>query len=322
MATLQPLTGDRATGTVDIQLKSGVPPGLLLPFNTYLIPLLSGQIRAQMLIKLAKNPDREDGAWEVLAGGVNAACFSNIGGERYNFPAGTQFIFEEPLIDFVEATAAADFVGGTNPNNVWAVKDIVEYETLNGPVLTMDIRRSGLKDTPAILVTFEDIQPGDGAATSTTQRGTRQGTRQFIYKFTYTVSVITTRSDSDQFRRNEGLAIVDRVLTLLNDRSAVDGYVAASPGGWQIRSVFRENGPQDIYQKFYIYHVLVSATGAIVTEDSRIYAPWLLACMDVVNPQSAGDETSITVVDDMCVEMNNVLLATDPDGDILVTEEP
>lgn len=320
MALLQPLTGERATGHVAVQPASTGPGGLVLAGGTYLLPVIDGSLMQQMLFKLARNPDTANGSWAVPAEGAIIPVLSNAGGDRYNLPAGTRFVLEPPLSTLINVMAQGDIVGGVDHDGMDGIKDIVQYETSNGPLLPTDAHRSRLKEFPAILVNYETTQPADGSSVSGTSRPTRTGTAKMLYGFEYSVTVFVSRTDSDLYRRDAGMAVVDRALDILSSRHNVDGAPVSNPGALQIVSVVRRQGAQDVYQKFYVYSIRVRALGSIITEDSRQYSPWLRTVMNVHKRETAGDELTIPLVTDVIIPMSTLRLTTDAEGDVLVEE--
>lgn len=320
MALLQPLTGDRATGFVVIQPAAGKPGGLILPGGSYLLPVIDGSLMQQMLYKLDRNPDTDDGSWTIPTEGAVVPVLSNAGGDRYNLPAGTRFILEPPLGALVNIVAQGEITGGADNDAMDGIKDIVQFETSNGPLLHTDARRSALKEFPAILVNYESHEPASGSSASATQRDTRLGRNKLLYAIEYSVTVFVSRSDSDLYRRDAGMAIIDRAMSLVSSRQAVDGECASNVGGVQVVSVTRRQGPQEVYQKFYVYTIKTRVTTVLTTEDSRQYWPWLRTVMSAHKKATAGDELTIPLVTDMIIKMADLTLTTDPDGNVLVEE--
>ena len=121
MALLQPITGERATGQVRITTRPG-SGSVLLPYGYYFWPVVDGQVEPQWLFKLAKNPGREDGCWEVTEAGDLCDAFSNIGGIRHNVTGGTVFRSEIPEFAQLDIVAEGDFAGATTYEADEAVK--------------------------------------------------------------------------------------------------------------------------------------------------------------------------------------------------------
>lgn len=304
MAVMQPATGDRATGVATVTASGG---DVTLPMNTFAMPVIDGRRRPDLLLKVAEGPNT-DRSWTVTSGGTAVDYVSNIGGTRHNIDQGTPIHFDPAVGGLVSSapTADANFTGGTDANYFGGIRDMVIYENFDGPAFQMDLRRSGVTRFPCVMVTWLDTGPADGTTISQTDRPTRTGTRGVLYKDTFSISVISTRDDSDHARRHEGLRIVDTISRLLSDRQMVDKYAFSAPSGVQIREISREGGPETVYQKFYIYNILLSTERELKQLDSRTYNDWLLAVMDIYKPQDPPlpNQGDITIVDDMEIDMS------------------
>lgn len=286
MAAMQPITGNRAAGQIRLRAKPGVQ--LTVPRYAYWAPVIDGQRATSWLFKATDGPN-SDKSWTVNDTGTSTiTVMSNIGGLRHNVPVGTQFRPDLPVDDLViigadQPVAVADFLGGTNPAEYAGVQDMAIFETFDGPALTTDIHRSPVDRFPAILLAFQDFTPADGVAIAqNNQMAINAGTDKKFYKTTYTISVITARGEGDMSRRQEGMILIDAVVQLLNDKHSGDpGECLSNPGGVQVRQVIREDGPQDIYQKYYIYTALISCMTTLQRVDFRTFSPWLSTVMNV-----------------------------------------
>ena len=294
LAVCQPLSGDRATGTALVKASGADVP--LFP-GTYFAPIIAGQRRPDLVFKVGPGPE-DDGSWIVTAAGTSVAMFSNIGGSRHNLEAGTKLDVEPWVTGIASAVAEAQFTGGTDASGFGAVKDMAIYDQLSGPAIHVDLQRSSLKRFPAVLLTWMDDEPADGSTTSSTHRPTRVGTSSVLYRESFQLSLIVSRSESEHMRREEGLYILDALTGLLTDRRAVDDCVFSAPGGLHILRRWREGGNQGIYQKFAIYHILLAATAAFTRTDTRAFNDWLRAVLDVVNPDTLPGEGPYPMVGD------------------------
>lgn len=323
MSALQPLTGERAAGQLRLRAKEG--KAFNLDRYTYFTPLLDGDNHTSWYFKVDGGPN-EDGSWLVDdSGDTLVSVYSNLGGIRHNVPAGTRFTPELKIedLDVTQANAPmaeADFEGGTDPEPYAALKDVAFYETLGGPAMSLDLSRSPLREFPALLVAFDDLTPADGTAISqVNQSAVNAGAGTKMYKIGYSLSIIVSRNESDAFRRHEGLLIADQILEELNDRHAAhDGELISNPAGLQIRTLMREAGPQQVYQKFYVYTLFVSAMLSITRTERRKYSPLLRAGVTLQRrpddePVNAAQSTPYTLVD-MQLDMTPGQLDLDVDG--------
>lgn len=321
MAAMQPITGNRAAGQIRLRTKPGVQ--LTVPRYAYWTPVIDGQRMTSWLFKATEGPNK-DKSWTVDdSGNTLITLMSNIGGMRHNVPVGTQFQPDLPIAELVlvgagQPVAEADFEGGTNPSDYAGVQDMALFETFDGPALTTDLHRSPIDQFPAILLAFQDFSPADGVAIAqNNQMAINAGTDKKFYKVTYTISVITTKGEGDMSRRQEGLILADAVTQLLNDKHNGDqGECLSNPGGVQVRQMIREDGPQDIYQKFYIYTALVSCMTLLQRVDFRTFNPWLRAVMNIDKPQvpELPNQGPLRLVDNNIIDMTPDVLDLAPDG--------
>lgn len=321
MAAMQPLTGGRATGLIRMRTQPGTV--LEIPQYSYWCPVLDGQRATSFLFKSGKGPN-SDKSWTVDDSGNSlVGVMSNIGGARHNVDKDTVFQPDiaptELIVEGVDAPKAEDdFTNATDPPSFCGVRGMAVYETFDGPALTLDLHRSPLNQFPGVLLAFQNLEPADGVAIAqNNQAAVNAGDGIKFYKVTYSISVITTKGEGDMARRQEGLFIADTITQLLNDKHMGDvGECLSNPGGVQIRQMIREDGPQDIYKKFYIYTVLVSAMTSIVRLDFRQYNPWLRAVLNVDKPQipSLPDQGPLRLVDGMLIDMTPAQLDLALDG--------
>ena len=321
MAALQPLTGGRAAGVVRMRSKPGTV--LNIPRYSYWMPVVDGQRMTSWLFKATDGPNA-DKSWTVDDSGNSlVTMMSNIGGMRHNVDAGTVFMPAVPIDELVDTgpdapVAEDDFTGATNPAEYCGVQDMALYQTFDGPALTTDMHRSPLSQFPGILLAFQSFEPADGVAIATNdQAAVNAGSDKKFYKVSYTISVITVKGEGDASRRMEGLIIADTVAALLNDKHAGDqGEPLSNPGGIQVRTMIPEDGPQDIYKKFYIYTVLVSAMVTLERLDFRTFNPWLRTVMNVDVPQlpELPNQGAFELVNDVEIDMTPNQLDLPLDG--------
>lgn len=302
LALAQPLTGDRASGTVTIAAES---EPTFLPRASYLLPVLRGEIRPELAVKVDTGPDDDqDGVlvngWRVEPSGTVVDIVSNVGGERHNFPPGTPLVFDPPVAGLSRRVFVDDpgLTGATAPAAFGGIKSAVTYETFAGPQANLDLFRAAIGGVPAILVVWQNSEPADGTTIPQTSRPTRVGTNSQLYKEQFDLVVISSRDDKDHIRREEGMRILDDLTALLTDRHEVDGVCFSNPSGLQIRQRFREQGPQPLYQDFYVYVLALSAMRAYHRRDVRTYNDWLTTHMILTTPDNElPNQGPLTVAD-------------------------
>lgn len=300
MACAQQLTGTRSTGSILITASGD---DVTVPRNRYLLPVIGGRRRPDLAVKAAAGPN-SDYSWTVTSSGTSVSALSNIGGRRMNYPDGTVFAFDPPLSGIASAVAGGAFTGGADLTTFGALRDFVMYETVIGPNRGLDAFRANVMAFPAAMLAWVDDEPYDGSSSDMTNRQSRAGTRKSIYKATFQIVVFSERTEDDHARRSEGLEALDQLASLLVDRQAIDGEPFSNPSGLQIRRRWRETGRQDIYQRFYVYGLLVSAMVTLQRAvSSSGYSAWNTSVIDV-SKRDEG-ETDFPLIDDMTVDMTS-----------------
>lgn len=296
MALMQPLTGTRATGEITVTAAAG--QSVALPIGSYCYPVIDGSARPELLFKTTA-------AATITDAGVEVAVASNLGGERFNIAAGTEFVFD-PFVDDLAARPGADvprntlaFTGGLAQNDFGCLRDVVLLEELTGPIYSPDVARSAITRFPAALVTWESTEPADGSSTAQTTRATRTSNSTQLYKVNFDIAIMTTRQDSASARRSEGLTIVDTLMALMLDRHMVDSVALSNPAGVQLRRAYREEGADPFYRKFYVYRMGVSVESSCSTIEFRTFSDWLLANLQLEKPQTPAvvNQGDLTLVD-------------------------
>lgn len=323
MSAIQPLTGERAVGQLRMQAKPGETA--LVPQYTYFTPRISGDNHPSWYFKTGRS-SADDGVWTVDdSGDVLVDVYSNLGGVRFNLAKDTPFVPELPIegLDLqLPPRANEDFTGGQDPiDQVGALRDVSFYESFDGPALSKDIERSQLRYFPALLLAFDEFMPADGVSIAqVNQAAVSAGAGTRLFKVGYSLSIIVSREHSEHIRRHEGLLIADQIMAELNAREAApDGETISQPSGLMLRQLIRETGPQELYQKFFVYTLFVSAMVAIERTERRKYAPWLRTVMDVQRrpdavPASTAQQEAFTLVDNMIIDMTPKRLDLALDG--------
>lgn len=311
LATLASLSGVRATGQVQVRTSSGNPGSLLI--GNYLLPIVNGQLRQDLVFKVPPNADKSTSV--TVPGGAGGAVniVSNLGGVRHNLPAGTKFLFDPPLpgIEPDAELLPSGTAGGVDPSGLLAIREGVLIETLAGPLTGMEFFRSTLKGMfPAVVLQWLDSEPADGLATSTLARGnSRAGEGSQLYAEEWMLTLIVSKAESEPVRRAQGLRLLGEVTGLITDRQSIDGVVISHPSGAQIRRRGVLSGlPRDVYQAYQIYQVELAVTGNYERSDSRTYADLLRFKLDAPkhdqSPSVEGgpDRPNLPVVHDVLIE--------------------
>lgn len=292
LAVMQPLTGERAAGPLTVRA-TGAP--VKIPANVFAVPLVSGVMRHDLIVKTAVNPDDKEG-WPVTSAGSAVPVLSNIGGLAMNQAEGARVRWW-PTFDGVEAVSlvgAGGLVGGTEAMGFTAVKQMALFEQLrpnlkDGPE---DLFKHVFTRYPGVALTWEGSGPGDNQTISPlSQQGARVGRGRIIQQQQWSVYIITSREDANEARREEGLALLDAVADVIGERQFVDGFSFSSPAGAFIKSRSR----WIISPSFYVYRIEVSTTGSRILRDPRNFVnPWLVTQLD----EQTTDATPLPVVVD------------------------
>ncbi len=317
MNLLHPLTGlVRAELTLTLTAATGVT--FLLKPNAWLFPVLGGGAgspltqRPDLLFKTTKNPNREDGFWQITDAGNTVPIIANLAGVRHNMAIGTAFVFDFPAEDIVTMAVTAVDTLATDPVGPGNIESMSIYEEAS-PDFFLDLRRaSGVTKFPAVIVSFENMFPADGSTVNTLDRRTHTGRDASLYRIDLQLTIFSSRDDTDSRRRLEGMSIADSMMRLLTNRVGTDdGDCVSNPGGVQILQMFRSGENQQDFQKYYIYTMRIATTVTLQTTDSRSFNLWLTALVDVVLPQDPNqvNQGPLPLVENMELQMS----ADDPE---------
>ncbi len=228
-AQLSPLTGARATGI--ITLISDALSLFELPANTYLVPVVGGQLREDLLYKVAPNPATANtgGSWVIDSGGNSIPIISNVGGARHNLPAGTVFRFSPPVPNITSAVLPFDLAAGSDAGAL--VRRVAFFEDLDSSNPSKDIFAAKLGDYPALMLVWQDSEPAEGT-TAGLRQGANRGARKVRFmRERFVLYVITGRLEGDGSRRQDGLVVMQAVTQLLTDRQQnIDGEQLSTVG--------------------------------------------------------------------------------------------
>lgn len=301
-AQLSPLTGARATGTLTVLLDAA-EQSLELAANTYLIPVVSGQLRDDLLFKLAPNPVTlaTGGGWPLLPGVPTAVGIrSNVGGARHNLAAGTVFRFAPALDSTIAVTLAANMTDGSDVGAL--VKRVAFFEDLDSSNPSKDIFAAKLGDYPALMLVWQDSEPAEGTSAGLRQGANRGGRGVRFMRERFVLYVITGRLDGDGSRRQDGLIVMQAVTQLLTDRARnIDGEQLSTVGaGVEVNERTRLRRGE----RHYIYALRLRLNQTQQPIDERTFNAWLKTSLSGALPGRTVPEpvvplTVVAVVDPM-----------------------
>lgn len=277
-ACCQPLTGQRATGS--ILLKSATGADVTVGHGRFMFPIINGQVRHELAFKTAINPATRSlpgalaGSWTATTVGTPVSILSNLGGVRHNLPAGTRFLIDQPLVPALvdRPRIATPTAGGEDMTGDLVLYNFVAFETF-GAQPTLEAFRSAIGGRfPAAIINWTESEPSDGQTTSAVTRGTHLGARNVAYSEMFDIRLISSRSDSEAERRGQAVRILDEMTALLLDKVAIDGAPMSSPGGVHIRRrQYEPSGGDAFYRAFQVYRLTLSVQSVIQQRDSREY---------------------------------------------------
>lgn len=297
-AQLSELTGARATGTVNVTADAG--PDQVLPANSYLAPIVGGQLREDLLLKVDKDPtttlpNGTGGGWEFSGGETRAvAVKSNLGGARHNLDSGTVLRFSPVLTGFQPtATVATALTGGVEG----FIKSAVVFEELRPGSPEADVFASGARETPAVMLIWTSSQPAEGQTIGMNQGNTRAGRDVRFLQETFDLQVLAGTMESDYQRRKDGLLALQMVTALLTDcMRNIDGEVLSSVGaGVKIGRRYRTLRNE----RLYVYGMTVSCNQTLEPIDRRAFNAWLQVNLEMALPGRPSPEPTdpLTIVD-------------------------
>ncbi len=214
LSCIAPLTGERSTGSV---LATAPDDPTVLPRNTYGVPVVaSASGRAQLawdrMVKTTEDA-------EVSLLGTSVPVVSVLGGVNQEVLPGATIRWM-PAVPGVAATAiveGAGITGSTTNNSIERVARAVIFEGLEQNV-AQGLWAGKVGGFPAVVIAWEAASP---------QPRVGRGAQPMEHRFR--LYVVSSRSDGDIERRDEGKAILRALQETFADRAAVDGYVFSTP---------------------------------------------------------------------------------------------
>lgn len=283
MTLLSPMTGTFATGNLTVQATGA---DVVLPKNSYAIPIIPGagsnaQLSPHVLLKTTEETT-------VTAAGVLVPVKTVLGGIGGNLAAAVDARWS-PGIEGVEAVspvAAGGLTGGAEPTGYGGVKEIRFYEQIGSAKSQQDLFRAKLGRFPAIVLVWSGTEPDD-----------RRGTHRRSYVENWILSVVSSRNDSDDERRAEGLHILEEASEWLTNRTQVDGEKLSSPMALAIgrrdRLVATETS--------YIYTIRFQTEHTICIRETREFPYWETWVQD--HDTQSGEDPEVPIVDDAIYSM-------------------
>jgi hypothetical protein len=267
LAQLASATGERAVGTITVAALAGVGDPLELPANTYMMPVVDGQLRDDLLFKTAN-------AWTVARGATESGVGikSNVGGARHNLPAGTLFRFNPPIEGFAAtATLDASMTSGSNEGQL--IRSVAVYEELDSANPDNDLFAAKVGDRGVMLI-WSQSEPVEGAMGGLRQGANRATRSSRFWRESFVIYVVVSRLTGDSARRQDGQMLMATVTGLLTDRMQNDDGEQLSSVGSGVEITHRARLGRSA--NHYIYGVQLRVNQTLEARiDARTFAPWL-----------------------------------------------
>lgn len=290
LAQLTPITGERAAGVVTASAPG--PDPITVPRNTYMIPVVRGHLRPELVFKTL--------AEGVVPGGgtLDLAVTSNIGGARHNVADETVFRFDPPVPGLAPtATARGDFTGGSNVGAL--LRNVQIFEDVDATNVEEDFFASMMTDPPAAVLSWQQTEQAEGEVVGL-RRGASRATRSVVLDAeSFVLYVIVARIDGPGMRRKEGQVIAQAATRCWRGRMKnIDGeQLMATGGGVAVVSRARvARAP-----KHYVYAVRLRAIQSAETRvDGRTFTRWERTNIQGALPGREAPEPTdaLTIVDD------------------------
>jgi hypothetical protein len=300
LAQLNPLSGDRGTGSVLVDNTAG-GTDVSIDQNMYLLPVLGseagagkGELRDDLIFKTAPNaatalPHARGGAWVVPAGETLAVTIrSNLGGTRHNLKAGTTLYWDPPLPGVGPSVSLiADITDGAERASAPKIARAAYYEGLDQTAIEQDLQGGRLSALPAVMLVWQQSAPAEGRTAGTNQGSTRAAAGVRFMSETFELYVIVGDHSSDKRRRGNGLRLLQAVTRFLSDQvQNTDGEYLATLGSLEVlsRNRYSRDG------RHYVYALTFRVMRTLNQVDFRSYTPWLQTHLQATLPGRESPE--------------------------------
>lgn len=283
MHKLAPLTGTVATGNLTVQATGA---DVVLPRNSYAIPIIESEPGRRALSPHVLLKTTEEAT--VTAAGASVPVKTILGGSATgpaaNLTAGTEVRWSPGIegIEAVSVVAAPGLTGATKATGYGAVKAIRFYEQIGPAQAAADLFRAktGVGGFPALVLIWSFTDADD-----------RRGESKRTYGEQWILACVSSRTDSDDERRNEGLFIMEEASELLTNTTTVDEFPLSSPAGLEIRRRDRLVASESSY----IYTITFRTEHTLRRRDEREFPFWETFMLD--HDTASGVDPEVPIVD-------------------------
>lgn len=281
VSVLSPLTGTRATGAIVVK---ALATDVTIPAGTHGVPIIDGQQNYDAMVKTTA-------AVTATAAGATVAATALIGGAHVNLPVGTSIRWDYPIAGVESVSKVSTvFSGGVGATGFGGVQALKIYEQIGSANVASDLFAAKVGRFPAVILSWDSSrEPSDIV--------TRVGPGTTIFEERWLLSVITSRMDSTEQRRQEGLEILENATDLLMGRTEVDGQVFTGPEPVTIGRRSRIA----VSPTSYVYSLEFTTTRSRSRKEWRTFAPWLTS--QIQTTTDIGTLPEAVTVNDIVVAM-------------------
>jgi hypothetical protein len=270
---LQPLTGARAFGTATVKAIAG---DVVLPGGSYAAACITDgdgvprDVTWERLFKTRPAAVDAVGEWDcttaditVTAAGVEVPIMSATGGAAMNLPLGTKILWTPflPGIEPISEVTTACTGGAAPALALGSVVQVVGWDEAgvrSKDPLNASTFRSRLSGGSGVIVAWV----GSG-------RGERTGTRLRLRPNLWRCYVIVSDFTGSEPRKTGGLAVLDHLDALLEDRSSADGEGFSAP-----HTAVTRGGLLMEDDSSYVYVSDVETSNTLHGIDARTFTDW------------------------------------------------
>lgn len=306
-AQIHPLTGVRATGGTATFTAEAGGGDVLLPPNTYLIPVVGTQVCHDRLFKVSPNPATatgsiangtwQGGEWTVPDGStLDVGIVSNLGGPQHNLRTGTVLRLSAPVAGLQDTATIATAPSGGSAEGA-LVKRFCVWENMSVTEAATQFFQAGAGEFPALMIGWESSSPLEGRTTGGNQGSTRKGRKVRAFREQFRILIAAGELDSHHGRRKVGELAMLCATDLLSDRQLNIDCELLSQTGSGLEVIGRR--PAAATRGMYIYEITFTANTVIKPIDNRSYSDFARLLLTLALPGREAPEptTPIPIVD-------------------------
>jgi hypothetical protein len=271
-----------------------------VPKHAFAIPIVDDQLHEDATVFVQANPDTSDGSWAVTDAGVELPVQSLQGGERMNLDAGVECRWD-PELSGIEATsevASGGLTGGILRTVRGTLRQLRLAKSFGSTPESQDFFRAQVSHYPGAVLAWLACYPADSSSgPSLGPQTARVSAGRRMWAHEWALSLITSRTASQELRIREGDQLRDDCLELLTDRCAYRG----------LQLSYREPGIEIIDARLarvtassYVDLVRFATIYPLTRRDERTFTDWLMT-RNVIRTEDQTPYPEIDLVDETLV---------------------